>query len=130
MILKVAPFRFLSLPALIQAPRDILRERRGDPRRRIFEVEDELLLAPYIANTNVGPQLNFPEAYRQELSEAFSEVFLLRDNAAVESYMNHRPLREFRDPARLQRARASCNGQNPVLLHLNPVLTQLGIPLI
>jgi hypothetical protein len=122
--------RFLALPSLIQAPRDYDRALRGLPSRSVFNVEDEVILAPHVANSPIGAQLLYPAEYRRELSDAYSEVYLLRDDAAVTSLMEHRPLRELRDPARVHRARLTCNGQNPVQHHLNPVLVQLGLPLI
>ncbi len=117
--------RFLALPSLIQAPHDYSRRLRNVPRRRPYEVEPNILLSPHIAHL---PDLLYPEEYRLELAWAFSEVFLVQDDAALSSVMEHRPLVQFRDPLRISRARLSCNGQNPVTLHLNPVLAQLGLP--
>jgi hypothetical protein len=94
--------------------------------RRLFEVEGELLLSPHILP--ILPELNFSEQYRRELSQAFSEVFLLQERAAVISVMFNRPLKDLRDPGKIARARAACNGQDPVLHHLDPLLAQLGQP--
>ncbi len=92
----------------------------------MFEVEGDLLLAPHIQP--ILSELIYSEQYRRELSQAFSEVFLVGAGASVASVMLHRPLRDFQDPAKMQRARAVCNGQDPVQFHLNPLLVQLGQP--
>ncbi len=91
----------------------------------MFQVEPEVLCSPQIHH-QVVTDLGYSEEYRKELSRAYSEVFLLRDGAAVNSILFHRPLRTFRDPARIQKARVACNNQDPVLLHLNPLLQGLG----
>jgi hypothetical protein len=78
----------------------------------------------------VGLELDFSETYRRELASAFSEVYLLSENAAVISVMHHIPLCQLRDPRRFQMARMACNGQDPIALHLNPILQQLGHPLM
>jgi hypothetical protein len=36
----------------------------------------------------------------------------------------------LRDLGRIQRARTACNGQDPIALHLNPLLQQIGHPLM
>jgi hypothetical protein len=116
------------MPSLVQAPRDLERYVRRQPARPTFFVEPEVLLSPHIAGHPIASELGYSEEYRQELSRAFSEVFLLRDGAAVNSIMFHRPLRAFRDPARVQRAQRACHNQDPVQLHLNPLLQMIGQP--
>jgi hypothetical protein len=122
--------RFLALPSLLHAPRDHDRQRRNLPRRRLYEVEPEVLGSRHIMWTPVALDLDFSEDYRRDLALAFSEVYLVRENAAVISLMQHVPLRYLRDPGRIQRARMACNGQDPVQMHLNPLLQQLGRPLM
>ncbi len=114
------------MPSLVEAPRDYDRVVRRQPPRRVYHVEPEVLCSPQIAGMPIVVELGYSEEYRQELSRAFSEVFLLRDDAAVISIMHHLPLRTLRDPGRIQRARDACNDQDPVLLHLNPLLLVLG----
>ncbi len=113
---------------MLHAPRDQDRRRLQLGPRRMYEVDPELLLSPYVANTQVALDLSYSEEYRLELSRAFSDVYLLRAGAAVASVMHHRPLRSFRDPLRVQRAALACNQQDPVTLHLNPLLQQIGQP--
>jgi hypothetical protein len=103
---------------------------RGLQPRRIYQVEPEVLLNPYIANSPVAQELDYPEEYRRELARAHAEVFLLYERSAVQSVMEHRPLRYYRDPARVQRARAVTNLQDPIQLHLNPILQLLGVPFV
>ncbi len=122
--------RFLSLPSLIQAPRDHDRRRRNLPRRRLYEVEPEVLGARHVMWSPVSLELDFSEDYRRELAQAFAEVYLVRENAAVISVMHHIQLRNLVDMGRVQRARMACNGQDPIQLHLNPLLQQLGRPLM
>ncbi len=119
---------FLALPALLHVPRDLDRVRLHLPPRRMYEVDPELMLSPYVTGSDIASDLNFSEEYRLELSRAFSEVYLLRGGAAVASVMYHRPLRMFRDPTRIQKATLACNNQDPILHHLNPLLRQLGQP--
>ncbi len=121
-------FRFLALPSLIQAPRDHDRLRRRVRPRRPYEVEPEVLGSRHVMWTPVALQLDFSEDYRRELATAFSNVYLLQENAAVISVMHNIPLRDLRDHGRIQRARMACNGQDPIALHLNPLLHQLGHP--
>ncbi len=113
---------------MIHVPRDRIRARLRQLPRRLYEVDADLLLAPHIMP--ILPQLNYSEQYRRELSQAFSEVYLVQDGAAVISVMRHIPLRTLRDPAKIMHARDACNGQDPVQFHLNPLLIQLGQPLI
>jgi hypothetical protein len=121
-------YRFLALPALLHVPRDQDRHRQGLPPRRLYEVDPEVMTSPYVLNCHLASDLNFSEEYRLELSRAFSEVYLVRAGAAVSSVMHHRPLRAYRDPARVQRAALACNNQDPVQNHLNPLLLQIGQP--
>jgi hypothetical protein len=114
------------MPALVHVPRDLDNIRQGLPRRRMYELDPNVMISLYAINREGFNQLNFPEEYRLELSRAFSEVYLLRGGAAVASVMYHCPLRLFRDPARYQRARDVCNGQDPIQTQLNPVLLQSG----
>ncbi len=120
--------RFLALPALLHVPRDIERRRLRLPPRRVYELDPELMTSPYVLNCPIASDLNYSENYRLELSRAFSEVFLVRPGAAVASVIQHRPLRAYRDPARVQRAALACNQQDPIAMHLNPLLLQLGQP--
>ena len=121
-------FRFLALPCLVQAPRDYDRPRERLPPRRIYEVETSVL-----ANRDMGVMrvdLDYPEEYRRELAKAHSEVFLVRDLAAPLTIIHRRPLRHYRDLVKIDKARLACGGQDPVIVHLNPLLQQLGIPLM
>jgi hypothetical protein len=120
--------RFLALPALLHVPRDQDRVRQRLPPRRMYEVEPELMLSPYVLNCPVAIDLNFSEQYRLELSRAFSEVYLLRGGAAVASVMHHCPLRVFRDQTKIQKALLACNNQDPIQHHLDPLLQQIGQP--
>jgi hypothetical protein len=123
-------YRFLSLPSLIQVPRDHDRLRLRLPRRRLYEIDPEVLGSRIVMWSPLALELNFSEDYRRELALAFAEVYLLRENAAVLSVLHRIPLRQLQDHGRLQRARMACNGQDPVALHLNPILQQLGRPLM
>jgi hypothetical protein len=80
--------------------------------------------------TTVAHELDFSEDYRRELAAAFANVYLVRENAPVISVMHHVRLNTMVDHGRLQRARAACNGQDPITQHLNPLLQQLGRPLM
>jgi hypothetical protein len=120
--------RFLALPALLHVPRDLERIRNRQRPRRMYEVDAELMTSPYVVNSPLALDLNYSEEYRLELSRAFSEVYLVRAGAAVASVMHHRPLRAYRDPAKIQKATLACNNQDPILHHLNPLLQQLGQP--
>jgi hypothetical protein len=122
--------RFLALPSLIQVPRDRDRLRRGLPPRRLYEVEPEVLGSRHVMWTPVALELDFSEDYRRELAVAFANVYLVSENAAVISVMHHIRLQHLRDMGRIQRARLACNGQDPIALHLNPLLHQLGHPLM
>jgi hypothetical protein len=122
--------RFLALPSLIQVPRDHDRLRLRRPPRRPYEVDPEVLGSRHVMWTPVAHELDFSEQYRRELAAAFSDVYLVSDNAAVISVMHHIRLQNLLDPGRLQRARSACNGQDPIALHLNPLLQQLGFPLM
>ena len=121
-------FRFLALPCLLSAPRDRDRARSREPSRRIFEVERDVLAA--VAGTPVAVDLDHSEEYRRELSKAHAEVFLCRDLAAPLSLLHHRQLRLYRDTTKVEKARQACAGLDPVAHHLNPLLSQLGIPLM
>ncbi len=125
---RILTCRFLALPALLHVPRDRERARLNLPPRRMYEVDPELLISPYVLNCPLASDLAFSEEYRLELSRAFSEVYLLKAGAAVASVMHHRPLRAFRDPLRVQKAAITCNNQDPIRLHLNPLLQQIGQP--
>jgi hypothetical protein len=92
----------------------------------MYEVDPEMMTSPYVLSGPLSSDLNYSEDYRLELSRAFSEVYLLRAGAAVASVMHHRPLRAFRDPAKIQQATFACNNQDPILQHLNPILHQIG----
>jgi hypothetical protein len=94
----------------------------------MYEVDAEMMLSPYVMNSPLALDLGYSEEYRLELSQAFSEVYLLRGGAAVASVMYHRPLRLFRDPSRVQNASLACNNQDPIAHHLNPLLQQIGQP--
>jgi hypothetical protein len=118
------------LPSLIQVPRDHERLRLRQPPRRLYEVEPEVLGSRPVLWSPVALELDFSEDYRRELATSFANVYLVTDNAAVISVMHHMRLQHLIDPARLQRARMACNGQDPITLHLNPVLQQLGHPLM
>ncbi len=111
-------------------PRDHERLRLRRPPRRLYEVEPEVLGSRHVMWTPVALELDFSEQYRMELAVAFANVYLVTENAAVISVMHHIPIQNLRDHGRLQRARAACNGQDPVALHLNPLLQQLGYPLM
>jgi hypothetical protein len=78
----------------------------------------------------VALELDFSEDYRRDLATAFANVYLVGENAAVISVMHHIRLQQLVDHTRLQRARMACNGQDPIALHLNPVLQQIGQPLM
>jgi hypothetical protein len=111
---------------MVHVPRDAERRRLLLRPRRMYEVDPEIMVSPYIVNSPFASDLLYSEEYRLELSRAFSEVYLLRGGSAVTSVMYHQPLRVFRDPAKIQKATLSCNGQDPVVAHLNPLLQQLG----
>jgi len=113
---------------MLHAPRDQERIRLNLPPRRMYEIDPELMISPYVLGSPIASDLNFSEEYRLELSRAFSEVYLLRAGAAVTSVMHHRPLRTLRDPVRIHKASLACNDQDPIQLHLNPLLQQLGLP--
>ena len=123
-------FRFLALPCLLHAPRDQERVRDRLPPRRIFEIQDVVLGGPFVAGTPLAVDLDYAEAYRSELTRAHSEVYLVRDLAAPLSILHHKPLRFYLDQAKVQRARDACNGLDPITHHLNPLLQQLGYPLM
>jgi hypothetical protein len=116
------------LPCLIQAPRDLDRARRRQPPRRPYEVEDEVLAGPYVYRKPVSLELNYAEDYRAELAKAFAEVYLIQESGPVLSIMEHRTLRDYIDPVKVHKARHTCNGENPISDHLNPLLTMLGHP--
>ena len=80
--------------------------------------------------TPLAVDLDYSEDYRRELARAHAEVFLVRDLAAPLSILHHRPLQHYKDPIKIQKARLACNNQDPILHHLNPMLQQLGIPLM
>jgi len=122
--------RFLALPSLIQVPRDHERLRLRLPPRRPYEVDPEVLGSRPVMWSPLALELDFSEDYRRELASYFANVYLVTDNAAVISIMHNIRLQHLMDPARLQRARQACNGQDPVALHLNPLLQQLGHPLM
>jgi hypothetical protein len=110
-------------------PHVILTELVVDsPPRRPYEVEDEVLSSPYVYHKPVSLELDFAEEYRSELAKAFAEVYLINEAGPVLSIMDHRPLRDYIDPVKVQAARQACNGQNPITDHLNPLLVQLGHP--
>ena len=113
---------------MIQAPRDYDRPKNGLPPRRIYEVEDSVLANRDLAALRVD--LDYPEAYRRELALAHSEVFMVRELAAPLTIIHRRPLGHYRDLVKIDKARLACGGQDPVALHLNPLLQQLGIPLM
>ena len=113
---------------MVQAPRDYDRPRERRPPRRIYEVEVSVL-----ANRDLGAlrvDLDYSEEYRRELAKAHSEVFVVRELAAPLSILHRQPLRHYRDLVKIDKARLACGGQDPVDLHLNPLLQQLGIPLM
>jgi hypothetical protein len=116
------------LPCLIQAPRDHERARRRQVPRRPYEVLDEVLGSPYIFRQPISLELDFDEDYRSEIAKAFAELYLLHEHGPVLSIMEHRPLRDYIDPAKFLTAREACNGQNPINDHLNPLLVALGHP--
>ena len=123
--------RFLALPCLLHAPRDHDDRVQGRlPPRRIYEVRGVVLGSSAIAGTPLAVDLDHSEEYRRDLARAHSEVFLCRELASPLSLIHHRPLRFYRDTAKIARARLACNDQDPVVLHLNPLLQQLGIPLM
>ena len=128
MFILCLPFRFLALPTLIQAPRDHDRALLGELPRRIYEIRPEIHLNPDIRNSQIQTDLNYAEQYRRDLAKAFAEVYLVRELAAPLSVLHHRPLSFYRDNAKVQHARASCNDTDPIIFHLNPLLQQLGHP--
>ena len=87
-----------------------------------------MLGGPFVARKPVALDLDFSEDYRRELARAHSEVYLVRNDAAALSVLHHRPIRLYRDPVKENKARQCCNGQDPYVFHLNPVLVQLGLP--
>ena len=121
-------FRFLALPCLLHAPRDHDRRLVGEPPRRIFEVQPEVLGGGQVARTQLAIDLDHSEEYRRELTRAHAETFLVRELAAPLSLLHHRPLRLYLDPVKLEKAKKACNDADPVADHLNPLLQQLGIP--
>ena len=123
-------FRFLALPCLLHAPRDFDRTLKRLPSRRIYEVEDVVLGGDQIVRTPIAVDLDHSEEYRRGLARAHAEVFLVRELACPLSLLHHRPLRLYRDVAKVDKARLACNGLDPVAHHLNPLLQQLGIPLM
>jgi hypothetical protein len=96
----------------------------------LYEVEPEVLGSRHVMWTPVALELDFSEEYRRELAVAFANVFLVQENAAVISVMHNIRLQQLLDHGRVQRARMACNGQDPFTLHLNPLLQQLGLPLM
>jgi hypothetical protein len=118
------------MPSLIQLPRDRDRLRLHLPPRRLYEVDPEVLSSPPVLGSPVALELDFQEDYRRELAEAFANVYLVSDNAVVISVMHNIRLQNLIDQSRLQRARMACNGQDPIALHLNPVLHQIGHPIM
>ena len=118
------------MPCLLHAPRDFDRAQKRLPPRRIYEVQDVVLGGNLVAHTPLSVDLDYSEEYRRDLAKAHAEVFLVRELAAPLSLLHHRPLRLYRDAAKVNRARLACNGLDPVAHHLNPLLMQLGIPLM
>jgi hypothetical protein len=72
---------------------------------------------PPLYQKPVSLELNYSEEYRFELARAFSEVYLIHDSGPVLSIMDHRPLRDFIDPAKVHKARHACNGED-LLSHI------------
>ena len=100
------------------------------PRRRIYEVQDVVLGSAPVAGTQLAIDLDHAEDYRRDLARAHAEVFLVRELACPLALLHHRPLKLYRDAAKVDKARQSCGGQDPVAHHLNPLLQTLGIPLM
>ncbi len=80
--------------------------------------------------TPVVHELDFSEDYRRELAIAFANVYLIEENAVVISVMHNIPIRHLQDHVRFQRAQIACNGQDPIVSHLYPLLVQLGRPIM
>jgi hypothetical protein len=120
----------LALPTLLAAPRDHDRSVRGQPSRRLYQIDRDVIGARHLVRKPLAVDLNYDEQYRVELAIAAAEVYLVTDHALAESYLQHRPLREFRDPQRVLRARQTCNGSDPIQYHLNPLLRRLNLPLL
>ncbi len=122
--------RFIALPSLIQAPRDHERLRLRLPRRRLYEVVPEVMGSRHVMWTPVVRELDFSEDYRRELAIAFANVYLVEENAVVISVMHNIPIRHLQDQIRFQRAQIACNGQDPIVSHLYPLLVQIGHPIM
>ena len=120
--------RFLALPTLLHAPRDLDRAHRGLPPRRIYEVEPAVLGGPHVARKPIALDLDYSEDYRRELARAHAELYLVRNDAAALSVLHHRAVSLYRDPVKVNKARQACNGNDPYVFHLNPILLQLGLP--
>ena len=90
----------------------------------------EVLRGPSVIGTPLAVDLDYSEDYRRDLAKAHSELFLVRELASPLSLLHHRPLRQYRDAAKFDKARLTCNGLDPVAHHLNPLLQQLSIPLM
>ena len=120
----------MALPCLLHAPRDFDRVRGRLPSRRIYEGKPEVLANSLGVGTPLAVDLDHSEQYRRELAKAHSELFLVRELAAPLSLLHHRPLRLYRDAAKVDKATLACNGLDPVAHHLNPLLQQLGLPLM
>jgi hypothetical protein len=121
-------FRFLALPTLLSAPRDYDRVMSNLPLRKIYEVEPEVLGALVQTGSALANDLDYAQEYRRELARAHSELYLVTDNAVTLSLLHHRPLREFIDPRKVERAKRACNSPDPISTHLNPSLHALGLP--
>jgi hypothetical protein len=96
----------------------------------MYEVEPEVLGSLTLLGSPVANQLDYSAEYRRELARAHSELYLVQDNAIVYSLLHHRPLREYLDPDKVRRARRASPNQDPIQNELNPILLQLGKPLM
>ena len=77
---------------------------RGDNPRGPFHLDEETI-ARHQANV---PFLNYSAEFRSEYALSFSELFLLRDDAVVASFMSHTPLSDLLDPWKVVKAHQVC----------------------
>ena len=97
-------FSFLLDPLKLRLANNVAYMGRGDKPRGPFFL-DEDIVERHEANI---PFLAYSPRFRLEYALAFSELFLLRDDAIVSSYMSQTPLTDLRDPWKVVKAHLVC----------------------
>ncbi len=100
-LIGLLDFRFLQAPLKIRLG---VRSRIGEDLGGPFSLPDRIV---QLYKGKV-PFLEYSSRFRHQYALAYSELFLLRDDAVISGYLSATPLGQLRDPLKVARARQLC----------------------